>query len=133
MDYLPLLLKVVLWVSVGAALVYAFVSSRRHKISVNDKSKLDPNYVASKILSELQDQFFREGSDELVDVYQLGIRLGFSREQVRAALSTFEKNAQIDVVILTERHVKLGIRGQMMRRPEGWSRSDGPRRLRKDT
>jgi hypothetical protein len=130
MDYLPVWVKVVLWISVGAALVYAFVSSRRYKISMNQERKLDSKDVASKILSELQDQFFREGSDEMVDVYQLGERLRLSREQVRAALSEFEKDDQIDVVILTERHVKLGLRGQLMRRPVGWSRRQ---RLKKDS
>jgi hypothetical protein len=95
--------------------------------------QVDASHVAGKILSELQDRFFRDGNDQLVDVYQLGTRLGFSREQVRAALSEFEKDEQMDVVIVTERHVKLGVRGQMMRRPEGWSRSDRSGKLKKDT
>jgi len=133
MDYLPLWLKVVLWISVGATLVYAFVSSRRYKTWVNDKTNAGGKYVASKILSQMQDKFFLEGTDDPVDVYQLGGQLGFSTEQVRAALSEFQKDEQIDVVIITERHVKLGIRGQMMRRPEGWSRSNNGGTVKKKT
>jgi hypothetical protein len=106
----------VLWTGVALALGYTVVSSLLYKRRVDDRPKVDGKYVAGRLLWELQDKFFRDGSDELVDVYQLGIRLGFSREQVSAALSEFKKDAPIDVVILTERHVKLGIRGQMMRR-----------------
>jgi hypothetical protein len=128
MDYLPLRLKVGLWITAGAALVYAFVSSRRYKTRVDDHTKSDARYVADRILSELQDRQFRDGKNDWVDVFGLGKQLGFSAVQVRAALSEFERGGQIDVVISTEKYVKLAIRGQMMRRPPGWSRPDRHRR-----
>jgi hypothetical protein len=123
--------QVILWIAVAVALVCTIVYSLSYSTKVD--GQVDASHVAGKILSELQDRFFRDGNDQLVDVYQLGTRLGFSREQVRAALSEFEKDEQMDVVIVTERHVKLGVRGQMMRRPEGWSRSDRSGKLKKDT
>jgi MFS superfamily sulfate permease-like transporter len=103
----------ILWIGVALALVYAIVSSLVYKTKVGNKSKADSGYVAATIVSELQDKF-RDGSDDSVDVYQLGRQLGFSTQQVRAALSEFKKDAELDAVILSERYVKLGIRGQMM-------------------
>jgi hypothetical protein len=117
MDYLPLWLKVIRRISVGSTRICAIVSSLLHKNRVRDKRNVDGNYVAAEILSALQDKQYRDGKNDWVDVYELGRKLGFSTQQIREALSEFERGGQIDVVISTEKYVKLGIRGQMMRRP----------------
>jgi hypothetical protein len=121
MDYLPAWVKAVLWISVGGVLVYAFVSSRRYKIPVNDRRASEPDYVAGKILSALQDKQARHGNNDWVDPFELGKGLGFSIPQIRSALAEFESDEHIDVVVNTGNRIKLGVRGQMMRRPRGSS------------
>jgi hypothetical protein len=123
--------QVILWIGAGVVLVSAVVSSLLYKTKTSNRRKVDARRVASEIFWELQDKFFRDGTDDLVDVYQLGQQLGFSTEEVRAALSEFRKSEQMDVVIFTERHVKLGIRGQVMPRHERRSGGDRQQKQRK--
>jgi hypothetical protein len=111
MGYFPVWLKIGLRISVGPALVYAIVSRVLYRL------KVDGTYVAVTILKELQDRQFRDGNNDWVDIYEVGKQLGFSTRQIRAALSEFEEDRQIDVVIGAENHVALGIRGLMMPRP----------------
>jgi hypothetical protein len=111
MGRLLVWLKVGLRITVGSALVYAIVSSILYKL------KVDGTYVAVSILKELQDRHSREGSNDWVDIYEVGTQLGFSARQIRAALAEFEEDRQIDVIVGTENHVALGIRGLMMSPP----------------
>jgi hypothetical protein len=72
--------QAILWVGVAAALVSAIVSSLLYKTKVKDKT-LNGRYAASKILSELQDKFFRDGSDDWWTYTNSASNLGFLRRK----------------------------------------------------
>ena len=70
--------------------------------------------AAQAIFQKLCDKFKRDSKDDWENVYTLGEELGYSKDEVRAALRDFEKDAQWHVEIdhVTAEHVRLATPGK---------------------
>ena len=79
---------------------------------------MNSSTAADAIFNKLCETFKRHGTDEWIDVYRLGQELGFSKEQVREALTWFQKDEQLKVEIdhSTTEHVRLGSQGKYLAR-----------------
>jgi hypothetical protein len=70
--------------------------------------------AAQSIFQRLCEKFNRDGKDDWENVYTLGGELGYSEDEVRAALRDFEKADQWHVEIdhTTKEHVRLTTPGK---------------------
>jgi hypothetical protein len=70
--------------------------------------------AAQVILNKLCEKFKRDGVDDWENVYTLGGELGYSEDEVRAALRDFEKADQwlVEIDHTTREHVRLATPGK---------------------